>query len=109
MSKQKMKDHESNIIQMREAGKSRQEIADELGLTKAQIKGWVTRYNKRQRETSIGIPRLPTGRPRKDYALTEENKVAYYKRQLRLARSENKRLEMENKLMRDFLQSTGRR
>ena len=52
---------------------------------------------------------LPKGRPRKDYALTEDNKVEYYKRQLRLAKSQNKRLKMENELMRDFLSHTERK
>ena len=108
MSKQKMKDNEQIIIQMREAGKSRQEIADTLGLTKVQIKNWINRYNRRQKKQAIGIPTLPTGRPRKDYVLTEENKVEYYKRQLRLAKSENHRLKMENELMRDFLSLTGK-
>ena len=108
MSKQKMKDNEQIIIQLREAGKSQQEIADALGLTKAQIKNWVNRYNRRQEKQAVGIPTLPTGRPRKDYPLTEDNKVEYYKRQLRLAKSENNRLKMENELMRDFLSLTGK-
>lgn len=103
-----MKDNEQNIIQLREAGKSRQEIADTLGLTKVQIKNWINRYNRRQKKQAEGIPVLPKGRPRKDYALTEENKVEYYKRQLRLAKSENNRLKMENELMRDFLSHTGK-
>ena len=108
MSKQRLKEKEQIIIQMRREGKSRQEIADALGLTKMQIKDWVTRYNRRMKKQATGIPALPTGRPRKDYALTEENKVEYYKRQLRLAKSENKRLKMENELMRDFLSLTGK-
>ena len=108
MSKQKLRDQEEIIIAMREAGKSRQEIADELGLTKGQIKNWVTRYNKRKEKQAKGIPTLPTGRPRKDYELTDENRVEYYKRQLRLTKSENKHLRMENELMRDFLSLTGR-
>ena len=108
MSKQKMKDNEQIIIQLREGGKSRQEIADALGLTKAQIKNWINRYNRRQKRQAMGIPALPKGRPRKDYALTEENKVEYYKRQLRLAKSENHRLKMENELMRDFLSPIGK-
>ena len=108
MSKQKMKDNEQIIIQLREEGKSRQEIADILGLTKAQIKDWVTRYNRRKKKQAEGVATLPAGRPRKDYPLTEDNKVEYYKRQLRLAKSENKRLKMENELMRDFLSLTGK-
>ena len=108
MSKQKMKDNEQIIIRLREEGKSRQEIADILGLTKEQIKDWVTRYNRRKKKQAAGVPTLPTGRPRKDYPLTEDNKVEYYKRQLRLAKSENKRFKMENELMRDFLSLTGK-
>lgn len=108
MSKQKLRDKEEIIIAMREAGKSRQEIADELGFTKVQIKNWVNRYNRKNKKQAEGIPTLPTGRPRKDYELTDENRVAYYKRQLRLTQSENKRLKMENELMRDFLSRTGK-
>ncbi|MCF0122753.1 MAG: helix-turn-helix domain-containing protein [Mogibacterium sp.] len=108
MTKQKLRDNEAIIIAMREAGKSRREIAEELGLTKEQIKNWVNRYNRRIEKQAKGIPTLPTGRPRKDYELTEENKVEYYKRQIRLAKSENKRLKMENELMRDFLSLTGK-
>lgn len=109
MSKQKMKDNEEIIIAMRKAGKSRREIADQLNLSKEQIKNWVTRYNRRIKKQAEGIPTLPTGRPRKDYELTDENRVEYYKRQLRLAKSENKRLKMENELMRDFLSFTERK
>ena len=109
MSKQKLKDNEEIIIAMRKAGKSRQEIADELNLTKEQIKNWVTRYNRKMKKQVEGIQTLPIGRPRKDYELTDENKVEYYKRQLRLAKSENKRLKMENELMRDFLSLTERK
>ena len=108
MSKQVLKDKEQLIIQMREEGRSRQEIADSLGLTKTQIKDWVNRYNLRLKKRAAGIPSIPTGRPRKDYELTEDNRVEYYKRQLRLAQSENKRLKMENELMRDFLSLTGK-
>lgn len=93
---------------MWEAGKSRQEIADELGLTKGRIKNWVPQYNRKNEKQAKGIPTLPTGRPRKDYELTDENRVAYYKRQLRLTQSENKRLKMENELIRDFISLTGR-
>lgn len=108
MTKQKLRDNETSIIAMREAGKSRREIAEALGLTQKQIKGWVNRYNRRIKKQAEGIPALPIGRPRKDYELTDENKVEYYKRQLRLAKSENKRLRMENDLMRDFLSLTGK-
>lgn len=38
---------ESEIIRLREAGMTRQLIADELFLEKVQIKNWINRYNKR--------------------------------------------------------------
>ena len=58
MSKQKMKDNEQIIIRLREEGRSRQEIADILGLTKAQIKDWITRYNRRKKKQAEGVATL---------------------------------------------------
>ncbi len=43
------------------------------------------------------------GRSRKGYELTDENRVEYYKRQLRLAKSENERLRTENEFILEFL------
>ena len=100
MSKRKythIKSIETQIVSMREAGKTRQEIADELGLTKEQIKNWVARYNRRKAGLLQGLPAKPKGRPRKQPLTTEEDYVRMIAR-----------LEMENKLLRDFLQSTER-
>ena len=96
MSKKKythIKAVESQIISMREAGMSRQEIADELGLEKGQIKDWVTRYNRRQNRLMHGIPVKPKGRPRKKPL----SSTVEYEREI-------SRLQMENKLLQDFLQ-----
>ena len=89
---------ESIIISMREAGLTQQEIADELGLTKIQIKSWVNRYNQRNRKIAVGIMPKPKGRPRKDGQPPKED-----------MHKELDRLRMENKLLRDFLQSTERK
>ncbi|MBO4937490.1 MAG: helix-turn-helix domain-containing protein [Oscillospiraceae bacterium] len=100
MSKRKythIKEVESQIIAMREAGKTRQEIADELGLEKVQIKAWVTRYNRRKKELQQGIPPKPKGRRRQKPLSSAEE----YEREI-------SRLQMENKLLRDFLESTER-
>ena len=100
MSKRKyahIKAIEMQIISMREAGMTRQEIADELGLEKEQIKNWVARYNRRKAALLQGLPTKPKGRPRKRPLTTEED----YARTIA-------RLQMENKLLRDFLQSTER-
>ena len=85
------------ILSMREAGMTRQEIADELGLTKEQIKKWITRYNHRQSKLCLGIAPKRKGRPRKRPLTSTEE----YEREI-------SRLQMENKLLWDFLQSAER-
>ena len=100
MSKRKythIKAIEMRIVSMREAGMTRQEIADELGLEKEQVKNWVARYNRRKMCLLQGMPAKPKGRPRKRPLTTEEDYVQTIAR-----------LQMENKLLRDFLQSTER-
>ncbi len=44
-------EYEPVILQMREEGRTRREIAEHLGLTMKQIKGWINRYNRRQRRS----------------------------------------------------------
>ena len=101
MSKRKythIKAMEQQIISMRKAGMTRQEIADELGLTREQIKGWVKRYNHRSRVFLQEREYKMKGRPRKDGQPPEQD-----------MRKELERLRMENKLLRDFLQPTERK
>ncbi len=85
------------LLKMRAAGMSRTQIAAELGLTSKHIDNWITRYNKRQTAVKQGTPRKPKGRPR-TRPITKEEEYQH----------EIARLEMENKLLRDFLQSTER-
>ena len=89
---------EDQIKELRNAGKTRQEIADELGLEKVQIKSWISRYNRKQRQLEHGIVPRRRGRPSKGYQLTEQEKD-----------NEIKRLKMGNELLRDFLQIAGRK
>ena len=84
----KMEKYASQITAMREEGRTRQEIADALGLDYDQVANWVKRNNRKKRNLAQGITPKPKGRPRK--------------------RSEIEQLRMENKLLRDFLQFTGR-
>jgi len=92
-----VKEIESVILSLREAGMTRQEIAEELGLKKSQIKDWVRRYNKRQKDLHQGIPPKRKGPSRRRPLTTEKD----YQQEIA-------RLQMENKLLRDFLQSTER-
>ena len=90
-----VKEMESIIISLCESSLIRQEIADELGLTKIQIKSWINRYNRRNEKIKHGIIPKAKGRPLK-YPLCGNEA---YEREI-------SRLRMENKLLRDFLQST---
>lgn len=93
----KIKEYEADIVSMREAGYTRREIADELGLELKQIEWWVSRYNKRKALTLKGIEPKAKGRPRKDGQPPRQD-----------VQKELDRLRMENKLLRDFLQSVER-
>lgn len=86
---------EPKILAMRAAGKTRREIADELGLNKIQIKNWINRYNKKAGREEAGLS--PKRRGRKPAVTLQEYKY------------ENKRLKMENELLRDFLHAAGRK
>ena len=88
---------EEMIISMRKSGMTRQEIADELGLDKIQIKNCVYRYNHRRTLLARGYEPRPKGRPRKDGQPPKQD-----------LEKEVDRLRMENKLLRDFLQFTER-
>lgn len=84
----KMDKYAAQIAALRDEGRTRQEIADELGLEFEQIKNWIKRTNRKKRNLAEGITPKAIGRPRKQ--------------------SEIEQLRMENKLLRDFLQFTGR-
>ena len=86
---------EPKIMAMRAAGKTRREIANELGLKKIQIKSWINRHNKKVDRKEAGLP--PKRRGRKPAVTLQEYKY------------ENKRLKMENELLRDFLHAAGRK
>jgi len=83
------------IIEMRQQGRTRQEIADELGLEKVQIKNWINRYNRKQ--TKLPVPPKRKGRSRKKPIDEKEAMV------LRI-----RELEREVELYRSFLQAAGR-
>ena len=83
-----MDKYAAEIAAMREEGRTRQEIADALRLDYEQVANWVKRNNRKKRNLAQGIAPKPKGRPKKQ--------------------SEIEQLRMENKLLRDFLQFTGR-
>ena len=96
----KIKEIESEIMEMRDAGQTLREIAEHFGLEKKQLKDLVTRYNRRQKKLAAGIMPRPKGHSRKGAPARDMVAEQAY---------EINRLKMENKLLRDFLQLTGRK
>ena len=96
----KIQEIEAEIMSMREAGQTLREIAVHFGLEKRQLENLVNRRNRRQRKMEAGIMPRPKGRPRKDATPKDTVTEQAY---------EINRLKMENKLLRDFLQLTGRK
>ena len=88
---------EDQIQLMRAEGMTNREIADYFGLNLKQVKNWVNRHNRAQRNLANGIIPKPKGRPRKDGKPPHQNE-----------KKEIERLNMENRLLRDFLQYTER-
>ena len=88
-----LKQHEEEILRMKENGCSRKEIAEKFEITPEQVHGFVKRHNKKLRNIEAGILPKKKGRPSKVKSL--EGEVL--------------RLRMENELLRDFLSLTERK
>ena len=80
-------------------GKSHREIEAILGLTGDRpIHNLLKRERRKELKVKAGIVPSPKGRPRKDGQPPHQSE-----------KTELERLRMENKLLRDFLQLTGRK
>ena len=87
------------IRAMEAAGKTKREIAEQFGLRdKYVVKQLLTRERRKEAKAQAGILPRPKGRPRKDGQSPHQRE-----------KTELDRLRMENKLLRDFLQLTGRK
>ena len=104
----KMEQYTEEILRMREEGYTRREICEKFGFRKEQLKGFITRYNRRQEKIAAGVALRKKGRPSKDYVVSEESKIAELKYIIARKDAKIKALQMENELMRDFLSLTGK-
>ena len=95
MGKQFWKEILPRVLELKESGYTHRMIGDELGYTQEQIKELVKRYRRQQRKPIQALRKR--GRSRKRPISTEE---AYQQK--------IKQLEMENDLLRSFLQAAGR-
>ena len=83
------------VLELKEQGYTHRMIGDDLGYSQVQIEKLVERYHKRQHDPILACRKK--GRPRKRPFSTEEE----YQQRI-------KQLEMENDLLRSFLQAAGR-
>ena len=89
------------IRAMESAGKTKREIAEHFGLRdKYVVKQLLTRERRKEARVIAGILPRPKGRPCKDATPRDVVAEQVY---------EINRLKMENQLLRDFLQLTGRK
>ena len=89
------------IRAMEAAGKTKREIAEHFGLRdKYVVKQLLARERRKEEKIMAGIMPRPKGRPRKGAPARDVITEQAY---------EINRLKMENKLLRDFLQLTGRK
>ena len=95
MGKQYWKEILPRVLELKERGYTHRMIGDELGYTREQIKELVKRSHRQQRHTIQTLKKR--GRPRKQPISTEKE----YQQRI-------KQLEMENDLLRSFLQAAGR-
>ena len=104
-----IKEYELEILELKSQGRTNREICERLGFELKQLKNFINRYNTKQRKLETGIVLKRKGRPRKDYIVSEQDKVAELKYIIARKDAKIKSLETENELMRDFLSVTERK
>lgn len=89
---------EAEILRMHSEGETHRAIAEVYGLEREQVQKFLKRHREKQALLRAGQASKPKGRPRKDGPPPGQN-----------PETELKQLRMENKLLRDFLQSIERK
>ena len=99
MKEKKLIKHlEKEILEMQAQGMAYREIGEHFGYTKMQVKNFVKLYRQRiKNENEISIPKEQDNSNSKSPKTVEE------------CQKEIERLQMENDLLRSFLQAAGRR
>ena len=109
-----IQEYEQEIIELISKGKTLREIGNTLGFTYKQMRDFKTRYNKNQRMIEAGKAIHKKGRPcKKEGALPPSiqklDKIAQMRYVMASKDRYIKKLEMEIKLMQDFLLLTERK
>ena len=108
-----VQDYEKEILELIKQGKTLREIGNKLGFTYKQMRDFKTRYNKKQRMIEAGKVIRKKGRSCKKEgeippSIQKLDKLAQMRYVMASKDRYIKRLEMEIKLMQDFLSLTER-
>ena len=109
-----IKQYEKEIKELREQGLTQREIGERFGLTREQIKEFFKRERKKERKIEAGQAIHKRGRPCKKEdelppSIQKLDKLAQMRYVMASKDRYIKQLEMEIKLMQDFLLLTGRK
>lgn len=104
-----IQEYEKEILELKEQGLTLRQIGERLGFSQKQVKNFLERYRRNEREIAAGKIIKRKGRPRKDDKYTKTDKVNELKYIIARKDAKIKALEMENELMRDFLAHTERK
>ena len=106
--------YEKELLELKEKGLTVREIGERYGLSYEKTHDFFKRYNRKQRKIAKGIETKRKGRPCKDGttlppSIQQLSKVTQLQYQLAMKERRIKSLEMENKLLQDFLSLTERK
>jgi transposase-like protein len=104
-----IKEYEKEIFELKAQGATQREIAEQLGFTKKQVKEFIHRQHRKERQLAAGIPVRKQGRPCSRTLNPQTDKLSELRYILARKETRIKELEMENELMRDFLSLTERK
>ena len=106
--------YEKELLELKEKGLTVREIGERYGLSYEKTHDFFKRYNRKQRKIANGIQIKGKVRPSKDGttlppSIQQLSKVTQLQYQLAMKERRIKSLEMENKLLQDFLLLTERK
>ena len=106
--------YKEEILRLKSEGYTQREIGEKLGFSKEKVKDFLHRNKENEAKKEAVIVIKSKGRPQKDGAILpksiqQSSKITQLQYELAMKERYVKQLEMENKLMRDFLSLTERK
>ena len=104
-----IQEYEKEILELKAQGATHREIAEHFGFTKEQVKGFLKRQRKKERQLAAGMPVRKRGDAVTRTLNPNTDKLSELQYIVARQEAKIKALEMENELMRDFLSLTERK